>query len=131
VLEAYGQPLGLAFQVRDDVLGVFGDPQVTGKDRDGDLREGKQTVLLAKARAMASSDDREFLDEYIGRPDLDPQDADGLRRILLSSGALDHTLELIGRLTERAKRALDPDILEADVTQTLAALADEVSAREA
>src|SRR5438093_1555523 len=52
-LRAYGRPLGEAFQIRDDVLSTFGDPSVTGKDRDGDIRARKQTVLVANARRLA------------------------------------------------------------------------------
>ena len=51
---AYGLPLGEAFQLRDDILGVFGDPEVTGKPAGDDLREGKRTALIAHAGAAAT-----------------------------------------------------------------------------
>ena len=68
---AYGVPLGEAFQLRDDILGVFGDPQVTGKPAGDDLREGKRTVLAARAMESASPEDRATLLAALGRPDLD------------------------------------------------------------
>ena len=130
VLEAYGRPVGEAFQLRDDVLGVFGNPSITGKDRDGDLREGKQTVLVAKAKARASDDDRAFLDERLGDPKLLPDEADRARTIFRSTGALDDTLALIADLTAEAKSALQGDVLEADAAGVLRELADEVSVRD-
>lgn len=107
LLSRYGVPLGEAFQIRDDVLGVFGDPSATGKDRDSDLREGKRTVLLARTLARVSSDEGRFIEDAIGRPDLSPGDVGRIRSLMESSGALASTLELIDELTDRAKAALD------------------------
>jgi geranylgeranyl diphosphate synthase type I len=126
-LEAYGRPLGVAFQLRDDVLGVFGDPSRTGKDRDGDLREGKRTVLVAKARAMTTEPDRAFLDAELGRPDVD---AERVRAVLRDSGALDATLALIDELAGDAKAALDPDAIARPAVAPLMELADLVAARD-
>src|SRR5207245_1555879 len=80
--------LGQAFQIRDDILGVFGDPVLTGKPADSDLREGKETVLVAKARDRATPDDAALLDRLLGAPDLDEHGVTELRRVLVQSGAL-------------------------------------------
>ena len=69
---AIGLPLGEAFQLRDDVLGVFGDPAVTGKSADDDLREGKQTLLIALAEERADDAGRRLLDTLLGNPDAGP-----------------------------------------------------------
>jgi geranylgeranyl diphosphate synthase type I len=130
-LDAYGTPLGEAFQLRDDVLGAFGDPVETGKDRDGDIREGKQTVLIAKARAMAGAAQREFLDAAVGDRSLSAKDAERVREIITSSGALAATDALIAELTTTAKAAIDPSILGAEASEALLALADEVTQRRA
>lgn len=130
-LAAYGRPLGEAFQLRDDVLGAVGDPAVTGKDRDGDLREGKQTVLLAKARVRASADQLRLLDALVGRDDLTPGDADAIRAIFRETGALADTLALIDALADQAKAALDPEALVPEAADALTALADLVAYREA
>jgi geranylgeranyl diphosphate synthase, type I len=123
VLSGYGVALGEAFQLRDDVLGVFGDPAVTGKDRDSDLREGKRTVLLAKAIEAAGDGDRRFLEERIGRPDLSPAELERARGLLESTGALDATVALIDELVGRARKALDGD----QVPKPAAALLDEMA----
>lgn len=131
VLAAYGEPLGEAFQIADDLLGTFGDPAVTGKDRDGDLREGKQTVLLTKARELAGPSDRRFLDEKIGDPGLQPGDADGVREIFGSSGALDATRASVERLYEAALAALDPSVIGAEADAALREMAAEATRRDA
>lgn len=129
VLERYGFPLGEAFQLRDDVLGTFGDPAQTGKDRDGDLREGKQTYLLAKARALADDAQLATLESLVGDRDLSPPDADRAREIIDECGAVRATDDLIDELTARAKDALDASILGDDPTTALLQLADDVSRR--
>jgi len=123
-LSRYGVALGEAFQLRDDVLGAFGDPAVTGKDRDADLLEGKRTLLVARALAVAASDDRDFLESRLGKRDLSPQDLDRMRWILERSGALGQVRGLIGELAGRARGALDPRIIQGDVASTLAEMVD-------
>lgn len=128
-LQAYGQPLGEAFQHADDVLGVFGDPAVTGKDAFGDLREGKQTILLAKARELAGAEDHKLLDARVGADDLDEADVDRIRSILSDCGALEATEQLIGELAEQASSALDIDLLGEEATTELASLVEAATVR--
>jgi geranylgeranyl diphosphate synthase type I len=123
-LSAYGVPLGEAFQIRDDVLGVFGDPEETGKDRDSDLREGKRTVLLAKAMAASGPEERAFLEARVGRPDLRAGELQRMRAIIEGSGALAATLELVGDLALRAKLALDPAVMPPDIADLLSEMVD-------
>ncbi len=130
VLSRYGVALGEAFQLRDDVLGVFGDPGTTGKDRDSDLREGKRTVLVAKAAGAASPEDRAFLEERLGRPDLQDEELERARRLLEETGALEGTLALIDELVARAKAALDEDVVATDARPLLLEMADHVAVRE-
>lgn len=130
-LEAYGQPLGEAFQITDDLLGVFGDPAVTGKERDGDLREGKQTVLLAKSRALAGPRERRFIEEKVGDPDLTSADADRVREIMTACGALEATHEAVRSLHARSVESLDPSVIGAAVAEALRELADEATSRDA
>ena len=87
-LERYGDAVGLAFQLRDDVLGVFGSTAATGKPHLDDLREGKRTVLMLRALGLASADDRAVLEQALGCPHLDEQHAARCRRIVARSGAL-------------------------------------------
>ncbi|MGA7148176.1 MAG: polyprenyl synthetase family protein, partial [Microbacterium sp.] len=70
-LAAFGHPVGMAFQLRDDVLGVFGDERETGKPAGDDLREGKRTVLIAYAREALAPSARRIVDEMLGDPELE------------------------------------------------------------
>ncbi|MFJ9369453.1 polyprenyl synthetase family protein [Nocardia sp. NPDC101769] len=81
-LSSYGRPLGEAFQLQDDLLGVYGDPALTGKSNSDDLREGKHTVLLALALRHASPEQRARLDALVGNAGLDPRGAELCREIL-------------------------------------------------
>jgi geranylgeranyl diphosphate synthase type I len=105
-LRAFGLPLGVAYQLRDDLLGVFGDPAVTGKPAGDDLREGKRTVLLALARARLSGGTRRLMDELIGDPDLDGDQIAMLRTALVDCGAVDEVERIIEYNVTQAREAL-------------------------
>ncbi len=105
----YGRDIGIAFQLRDDELGVYGDPEVTGKPAGDDLREGKRTVLVGTAIQRLRESDPEgarHLDEGLGRV-ADGAEVDELRGLILASGADDLLEEEIGRLTRRGLEALE------------------------
>lgn len=105
-LRAFGHPVGMAFQLRDDVLGVFGDSAATGKPSGDDLREGKRTALIAFARQGLASSVRRTLDELVGDPDLDDAQVRMLQNTIRDSGALDRVEELIASYAHEADRAL-------------------------
>jgi len=86
-LARYGDAVGLAFQMRDDVLGLFGDPAVTGKDPADDLREGKRTLLVLRALRMTAGRDHRVLRRALGDADLDAAGARRCRDIVSASGA--------------------------------------------
>jgi geranylgeranyl diphosphate synthase type I len=131
VLSAYGILLGEAFQLRDDVLGAFGDPAVTGKDADGDLREGKRTLLVARALEASGPDDKGFLLERLGREDLSAEDAERIRAIFRASGALASTQALIDAHRSVALAALDATgTLPGPAAAALTHLADLAVVRE-
>ena len=102
----YGLPLGEAFQLRDDVLGVFGDPSETGKPAGDDLREGKRTVLIAKALETASPSQASKIRRHLGDPHLDADGVALLREILTETGALDAVEARITELTANAQAAI-------------------------
>ncbi len=87
-LTGFGQPLGRAFQYRDDVLGIFGDEALTGKESGEDLREGKLTLLAAEAFGRASEADAAELATLFGAPDLTGAQVERARAIIADSGAL-------------------------------------------
>ncbi|TCJ23679.1 polyprenyl synthetase family protein [Nocardioides jejuensis] len=121
-LTDFGVPLGEAFQLRDDQLGVFGDPALTGKPAGDDLVEGKRTVLVAMALDAAPAPEATVLDEALGTP-LDDAMVDELRRIITAAGADVKVEALIDELTERSLAALDAAPLDAAAKGTLRDLA--------
>lgn len=105
-LSAFGHPVGMAFQLRDDVLGVFGDESETGKPSGDDLREGKRTVLIAYTREALAPGARAVLDELIGDPSLDAAQIAALQQTIVDSGALARVETLIADYAREADRAL-------------------------
>ncbi len=128
---AIGLPLGEAFQLRDDVLGVFGDPAVTGKSADDDLREGKQTLLIALAEESADAAGRRLLDEVLGDPTAGEEQFDAVRRLLETTGALVRVEERITERTALARDAIAAAPLAADARAALDALAVAATTRTA
>ena len=119
----YGLPLGEAFQLRDDILGVFGDPSETGKPAGDDLREGKRTYLIAAAFAAADEPTAARLRAGLGNPLLDAAGVQQLREIIVGTGALARTEERIANLTEASLQALAEGSLAAGTGEMLASLA--------
>ena len=125
----YGRPLGVAFQLRDDILGIFGDPARTGKPATDDLRAGKRTVLLAITRARASPGQAAILDRCLGDPELDEAAAAEVRAVITSTGALAECERLISRHLDQALGALAPAPITAEARAALAELAVTATAR--
>ncbi|HEV8425402.1 MAG TPA: polyprenyl synthetase family protein [Actinomycetes bacterium] len=129
---AYGLPLGEAFQLRDDILGVFGAPEVTGKPAGDDLREGKETYLVMLARRRAGSAGRQLLEGALGNAKLPEDEVAELRRTIADCGALAATEARIGELLAEAKAALAAaGGIDETARDALLALADHVTDRSA
>jgi geranylgeranyl diphosphate synthase type I len=128
---AYGLPLGEAFQLRDDVLGVFGDPAQTGKPAGDDLREGKRTVLVALALQRASEAQASVVRSLLGDPRLDDEGVATLRQVVVETGALERVERMIGEGVERSRAALALAPLEEDARAVLDGLVDAATARAA
>jgi geranylgeranyl diphosphate synthase, type I len=121
---AYGVPLGEAFQLRDDVLGIFGDPEVTGKPAGDDLREGKRTVLVAKTLEAATPAQAERFRRRFGDRELDSGGIAELRDTIVATGALATVERLIAQLTDAADTALaKAPMADEDARAALAELA--------
>lgn len=123
-LRAIGLPLGEAFQLRDDELGVFGDPEVTGKPAGDDLREGKRTVLLALTLQRANDDERKMLQERVGATDLGGCDVELIRDLMHRSGAVAEHERLIAAQQAQGLQALQRAQLPAAAENNLIALAE-------
>ena len=122
VLEAlrrYGRPLGEAFQLVDDLLGLFGDAATTGKPIDSDIREGKRNVLFAKTVESLEGRDATFFRERWGADDLTHDEVARLRSLVDSSGARRRTEDLVAELAETASEALAEAPIEAEARDAL------------
>ena len=128
-LSDYGAPLGEAFQLRDDILGVFGDAARTGKPVGDDLREGKPTPLLATAVQWASATDQALLDR-VGAVDLADDEVEALQQVLVDTGAKAHIEATIGDLTDVALHTLERSPLRPEAISALTDLAHYVAARD-
>lgn len=126
---AYGLPLGEAFQLRDDVLGVFGDPEVTGKPAGDDLREGKRTALVAVTLERGSPAAVQVVRRLLGDHSLDAAGVDRLRAIIEETGARAVVEALITERTEQAIAALGAGPVHAEAADVLTQLADIVTSR--
>jgi geranylgeranyl diphosphate synthase type I len=125
----YGLPLGEAFQLRDDVLGVYGDPARTGKPAGDDLREGKRTYLVAAAFEASDQRQREILMAGLGNQALDEPGLALLRELIRTTGALARTERRIEKLTSDALAALRGADLDREVERALTALAEAATTR--
>jgi len=128
-LSAYGLPLGEAFQMRDDLLGAFGEELLLGKPVGDDLREGKVTELVSAAREVASPAALAVLDR-VGAADLTDDEVRQVQEVLVSTGARDAMEARIRELTARAVESLDGVDLAPEAAAELQALAHYIAARE-
>ncbi|MGW2539879.1 polyprenyl synthetase family protein [Kitasatospora sp. NPDC001574] len=128
-LSAYAIPLGEAFQLRDDLLGVYGDPERTGKSTLDDLREGKHTVLVSTALNRANPAQLRTLTSLLGDPSLDQAAADALRAVLTATGAAGAVEQMIDARLRAARQALHGAALRPAATAALHRLATSVATR--
>jgi geranylgeranyl diphosphate synthase type I len=128
-LSEYGLPLGEAFQLRDDILGVFGDTAATGKPVGEDLREGKLTLLYTLARERAAGAAARLLSDRFGSADLTQEELVALQAVFEDSGARARVEARIERLVEASRRRAVTLPISADARGALVDLAGFVGAR--
>lgn len=129
VYSEYGSPVGEAFQLRDDLLGAFGDPEKIGKPVGGDLEEGKPTALLALARQRAKGKDLELLSARYGASDLQDEEIAELQRIFIETGARDEVSQTIDALVQRGLRSIESSNITSVAKENLIQLAHFVAGR--
>lgn len=127
-LQKYGDNLGIAFQIQDDILGVFGEVEEMGKSNLSDLTEGKVTLLAAFA--FENSREKDFLATLYGKPNLTDLEADKIRKIFIDSGALDFAKETGIEYTSSAISEIKTMNIEDQYKSILKELADFLMTRE-
>jgi geranylgeranyl diphosphate synthase type I len=131
-LEDYGLKAGRAFQLSDDVIGLFGSADETGKLPMDDVREGKRTMLIGRTLELASKDDVEFLEQQLGNEQLTEADFERCKQIITDCGALSQTQQEIQQSCEAAKQTLaQSDLPATDESRVLAGMADFLMTRRA
>ncbi len=105
-LSEFGIKVGQAFQIQDDILGSFGDESVTGKSADGDIREGKKTMLLLQALRMGTQTQRELLADLLGKKGMTTDEVEQVRTVFRESGALDACEKMMHEILDAGQNAL-------------------------
>jgi geranylgeranyl diphosphate synthase type I len=129
-LERFGQPLGIAFQLRDDLLSAFGEARAIGKPVGNDLKAGKRTALLVEARTQLGPSELALLDAVVGNPRASQADLDRASEVLLASGARERLEARLQQLLEQALGALRCPTLDPGGVVLLAELATRLAQRD-
>jgi len=130
LIEKYALPVGLAFQLQDDVLGVFGDPELTGKSNESDIREGINTLLYLKTKELAAGKDKEYLKRWYGARGLTTSRINKIRSIIGKSGSLDFSQRYAKELVETGKEVVSKITKDKKLQEVLNSLADYMVERE-
>lgn len=131
LLGEYGEAVGEAFQLRDDVLGIFGSPEITGKPAGSDLFERKATSIVVAAYRLADASLRRDLTQLMSTPDLDDADIQRWRRLIVATGAVEWVEQLIDSRLTRALEVIDTGQLDPVIRTALADMAAACSERAA
>ncbi len=112
-MSEYGVPVGQAFQIQDDILGMFGDEKKLGKPADSDLKEGKRTLLILKALEQADENQKKMLLGALGNPNITDDIVEEVRDIIKETGSLEYSKKLAVDLANKGKQAIiDSDFRE-------------------
>ncbi len=126
----YGYNLGIAFQLQDDILGLYGDVRKTGKPAHSDLKEGKRTLLIIKALEAASDKQKKELLGVLGNRRITDDDAELARGIVKETGALDYNKDLAKELARKGLEAIEKANIEEDARDYLVGIAEFLINRE-
>ncbi len=133
-LSSYAMPAGIAFQIRDDIIGLFGDPSVTGKPAGSDVKSKKKTLLIVKAYELARYKDKELIElvyDKLSESEITDKHVEEIRRIVKESGSLNYAEELINKYVHYALDAVESskEICE-EAKETLKRLTSKLAFRE-
>ena len=123
-IEMFGESLGIAFQIQDDILGVFGNEQEVGKSITSDIEEGKNTLLLIHALKNGSAKERQVLDQYYGKGKVGDINVKRIREVFVSSGALEYSQKKAEELINDAKDVISKMEIQQNCKEMLLQMAD-------
>lgn len=129
-LNNYALPLGIAFQIQDDILGVFGNEQKIGKSVASDIEEGKQSLLVVEARDLASAAQKKQIDAILGKKNLSQKEIATFQEILKSTGSLEYSKKIASGYIQESKAELEKIIIKKDAKKFLMELAQYLENRE-
>jgi geranylgeranyl diphosphate synthase, type I len=129
-LTDYAIPIGIAFQIQDDILGIYGNEKKLGKPVGSDISEGKQTILLAKALELSTSSQKKMLENMIYKKNINEEELVSFRNIIKETGSLDYAKKLSTKLIFQGKKALEKINLNREAKKFLNGIADYMIERE-
>jgi geranylgeranyl diphosphate synthase type I len=121
-IENYAKCFGWAFQIQDDVLGLFAKEEELGKPIGSDLREGKNTLLMINLRKLGTQEQKDFQDKVLGNQNITSEDVEKMRNILRESGTLKHVLDLGWNYVEEGKKYIPTITNDSEISETLESL---------
>jgi geranylgeranyl diphosphate synthase, type I len=128
---AYALPLGKAFQIKDDILGVFGDEKKIGKPVGSDIIEGKQTLLLIKALEKGNQEQKKIIKDCLNKENISEKEVEDFRQIVRETGSLEYSEKLARELTEEALQALNEiDFKSVEAKEFFSGIAEYIVNRE-
>ncbi len=130
ILSKYAIPLGKAFQIQDDILGMYGDQKKTGKPVGSDLKEGKKTLLILKALEKSNLKDRLKIKRALGNKKLTTRQLNQIRKIIMDTGSLQYSKDMAKQLAEKAKSAISRSSFKKEGKEFLIQIADYIINRD-
>ncbi|HBB36432.1 MAG: hypothetical protein UX02_C0004G0060 [Candidatus Moranbacteria bacterium GW2011_GWC1_45_18] len=130
VLSEYAVPVGIAFQIQDDILGAFGNEKKLGKPVCSDLREGKQTLLIVKALENSDVKQKKLVKKLLGNKNVSESDIESFRRVIRETGSFEYSQNLARKYVEEGKAAIEKSDFNREVKAFLIGIADYIVKRE-
>ncbi len=129
-IKEFGESLGIAFQIQDDILGVFGDEETLGKSVTSDIEEGKNTLLITEAWKNADDAQKKILDKYYGKGKISEDDLEKIRDVFRGTGALEYSQNQAVELVKISKAVLEKMKIKPELKQLLFEMSDYIIQRQ-
>lgn len=129
ILSQYSISLGVAFQIQDDILGLFGNAKATGKTIGADIKEGKQTLLIFRARQKSNPKQRKIINQALGKSNLSTQEIKKIRQIIVDTGSLRYYQKMAEFLVRQSRQVIEKSDFTQEVKEFLIDIADYIIKR--